>query len=328
MRIERILLTGLLLGALAGVAAASPILHVSSRSIDFGRIDQFQQVREMVLLRNDGTSPLRILKVDSDCGCTAGALGDSVVAPGREVSMEISFSSRDYQGPQEKSVTIKTNDPAEPTVRISVRADVVPYVKVSSERIRFPTVKKGQGAGEKIRFSAEKGFGLTIASVGDGGEFVTTRVERDPDPKEEAYWLHVDLKTDAPAGPFRKQIDVETGGRLKRTFHVIVTGQIQSYFILRGEPRVVIPAVPKGQSSVAEALITCEGNKPYELLAVETSLPFLRGEIVKKDSSNYSVRIQLAIDAPAGPFRGGVRVRTSDPNQPVLEMMVQGLVRG
>lgn len=317
----------LLLG-LTGAAAAAPILHVSKRVVDFGKIDQFQQVREKVTLRNDGTAPLRILKVDTDCGCTAGALTDSLIPPGRETPIEIAFSSKDYQGPQEKTVTIKTNDPAEPTFRITVRADVVPYVRVSDERIRFATVKKGEAASQKIRFSAEKGFGLKIESVSEGGEFLATRVEADPNPKEEAFWLHVSLKADAPAGPFRKVIDVDTGGKVKRTFHIVTTGQIQSYFMLRGEARIVVPTVPQGKTSVAEVVITCDGSKPYELLAVESSLPFLRGEIHKKDASNFAVRIQLATDAPAGPFRGGIRVKTSDPDQPTIEMMVQGMVRG
>lgn len=328
MKLQQMLCAILVAALPAAIAGASPLLHISNRAVDFGRIDQFQQVREKLTIRNDGTSPLRILKIDSDCGCTAGALSDSLILPGREVSIEIAFSSKDYQGPQDKTITIKTNDPAEPTLRIAVRADVVPYVRVSDERARFATVKLGESATQKIRFSSEKGFGLKIESVGDGGEYLATRVEADPSAKEEAFWLHLTLKPDAPAGPFRKVIDVDTGGKVKRTFHIVATGQVQSYFVLRGEPRIVIPSVPQGKSSVGEALFTCDGTKPYELLGVETSLPFLRGEVLKRDASNYAVRVQLATDAPAGPYRGGVRVKTSDPNQPIIEIMVQGMVRG
>ena len=308
--------------------AIGPLLRISEREINFGRVDQFQQVRQKIIVRNEGDAPLVIMKIDTDCGCTAAVMADSVIAPGREAPVEIAFSTGDRQGEQHKTVTIKTNDPAEPTVRINVISDVVPYVRLSDERVRFAPVHAGEVKTERVRLAADSGFGLKVKSVEPGEPFFTTKAEPDPSADEEAFFVSMTLLPDAPAGPFRKTIDVETTGRVPRTFHLIVTGQILSYFIVKGEPRVILPVVPAGKPSMGSVMIECDGTKEYRLLSVDVSVPFLKGEIVEKKQNAYAVQVSLAPDAPVGAFRGTVIVHTGDPKQPQIEMMVQGMVRG
>ncbi len=80
-------------------AGTGPILRISAREVDFGRVEQFQTFDRQILLGNEGDAPLRILKVESSCGCTVAVPSDSIVMPGREVRLDVSFRLQGRQRP-------------------------------------------------------------------------------------------------------------------------------------------------------------------------------------------------------------------------------------
>jgi hypothetical protein len=126
-----------------GRAAKGPILQISDREVDFGRVEQFSTLEHQVLLGNEGDAPLRILKVETSCGCTVAIPSDSVVFPGRETKLNVTFQTKDVSGKQEKRIVLRTNDPAEPTVNIMVRADVRTLVRLSEDLVSFETIQLG-----------------------------------------------------------------------------------------------------------------------------------------------------------------------------------------
>jgi hypothetical protein len=303
-----------------------PLLRISERKIDFGTVNQFQQLHHPLTLRNEGDSILRILKIDTSCGCTAGVPADSIVPPGKEVQIDVAFSTREYEGPQEKTLTIHTNDPGEPLVRVTVVADVKAYVRMDPTIIHFDPVHRGETASQKIRFSADKGFGLTIGNI-DGGEdhFKITK-EPAKSSNEEAIDLVFTLRTDAPPGQFRSIMKIKTKGKIERTFDLLATGDVISYFVVGSDVRVRMPTMADGKSATAHVPITCDGDKPYKLSAVVSDLPYLTAKLVQ-NVKDYDVVLAVDPKAPAGDYLGKVDIKTTDPAQPVIQLLVKGYVR-
>ncbi len=69
--------------------------------------------------RNAGTAPVRIVAVQTSCGCTTAALTKEVYAPGEGGDLRVTYRFGGQVGAQEKTVTVTTSDaPDAPTVLV------------------------------------------------------------------------------------------------------------------------------------------------------------------------------------------------------------------
>ncbi len=313
-------------GPICRAGTTGPLLRISERKIDFGTVPQFQQLHHPLVLGNDGDAPLRILKIDTTCGCTAAIPSDSIVPPGKEVKIDVTFNTREYEGEQTKTLTLHTNDPAEPVVRIDVVADVKPYVRMDPTVIRFDPVHRGATPTMKVRFSADPGFGLTIGEIVGGEDRLAVKKEPERTSKEEAVNLYFTIRPDAPPGQFRAIIKIKTLGKIARTFDLLAMGDVISYFVLGTDARVQMPTAKDGQGATSRVAITCDGTKPYKLTEVTSNLPFLTGNLAQ-NGKGYDLVISVDPQAPGGDYMAKLEVKTTDPAQPVIQLVVKGYVR-
>jgi hypothetical protein len=304
-------------------------MRLSERKVDFGRVEQHKQLLHDITLRNEGDAPLVIFKIDSDCGCTAAMPSDSIIRPGEKVVLKVSYSTKMYKGPQKKTITLHTNDPAEPKAYIKVHADVHPFIRFDRDRIRFPTIGPGETRTERIRVSADKGTNLKIVDVQGSEEIFTwSATQAEGTDKEEVFWLDLTIREDAPVGAFRRTLVLHATGPPIDKVDFTVIGVIQSYFLVDNDARIMLPTAVKGRAAEGKLSISCDGSKPYELLGVESSVPFLAGEIVPDGENAYTLRIVVKEDAPPGRFQEMLKVKTTDPLQPLIDIRVRGQVRG
>ena len=84
-----------------------PLIRLDERRWDVGRVPQNSAFRHSFRLRNDGTAPLVIQKVETDCGCTAAMYRDTVIAPGASSALDLQFDSRDCEGEVQRVVVLK-----------------------------------------------------------------------------------------------------------------------------------------------------------------------------------------------------------------------------
>jgi Protein of unknown function (DUF1573) len=125
-----------LLAALAPASAqdakkevAGPRLVVQPASFDFGKAVQNKTLNKEFSIRNFGTADLVIENVSTTCGCTAALLADKVIKPGSTTPLRVSLETRTYSGKVERTVLLRSNDPAASTVEVKVSVLVVPPEK-------------------------------------------------------------------------------------------------------------------------------------------------------------------------------------------------------
>ena len=69
--------------------------------------------------RNAGSAPVRIVAVQTSCGCTTAALAKEIYAPGESGDLRVTYRFGGQVGAQEKTVTVTTSDaPDAPTVLV------------------------------------------------------------------------------------------------------------------------------------------------------------------------------------------------------------------
>ncbi len=91
----------------------------------FGEITDGMQVQHIYKVKNTGTAPLFITKVDASCGCTAPSYPKKPISPGETGDVTIAFNSTNRPGSQRKEVTVFSNA-AEPQIKLTFDADVKP----------------------------------------------------------------------------------------------------------------------------------------------------------------------------------------------------------
>lgn len=104
--------------------AKAPAITLKEKVFDFGSMDQRKTVEHEFVFTNTGKSNLEIRKVRSSCGCTAVSPKEKVIHPGQSSSIKAIFSSGTRIGRQNKSITIITNDPKNPTVIVRLTGNV------------------------------------------------------------------------------------------------------------------------------------------------------------------------------------------------------------
>jgi len=109
--------------------APAPRIAVEPASFDFGRVVPQRTLQRQFSVRNFGSADLDVERVSTTCGCTAALLDDKVVKPGGSAALRVSFETRNYSGKVTRSVLIRSNDPAHPTVELKLQATVIPEPK-------------------------------------------------------------------------------------------------------------------------------------------------------------------------------------------------------
>jgi hypothetical protein len=103
---------------------------------DFGRIKQGETVSYEFIFKNEGTAPLEVRRVATSCGCTAALVSQKEIAPGKEGRLKVSFDSRGYSGQVVKYIYFDSNDPKQPQVELTIKAEIEtgPAAKLELDR--------------------------------------------------------------------------------------------------------------------------------------------------------------------------------------------------
>lgn len=110
-------------GLTAEQLAKAPIADFGNKVYDFGTIKEGEKARNNFRLTNKGKTDLLIRNVKTSCGCTAVKHAD-IVKPGQTIDLTVEFNSRGKRSRQNKSITVITNDPQNPTTTLRIMGTV------------------------------------------------------------------------------------------------------------------------------------------------------------------------------------------------------------
>ena len=103
----------------------APAVTYDSESFDFGDIKPNTKNEHTFNLKNVGKMDLVIRDVKSSCGCTAVSPSKNTVSSGESVPLKVVFDSTGKSGRQNKTITVITNDPRNPTTILRISSNIV-----------------------------------------------------------------------------------------------------------------------------------------------------------------------------------------------------------
>ncbi|HSI10153.1 MAG: DUF1573 domain-containing protein [Rariglobus sp.] len=166
----RFLVLGLLLAPLAQAA-----LVFEQTKVTLEPAKPVDHLDTEFAFKNTGTAAVTVTTITASCGCTVPALEKKDYAAGEKGVLKIRFDVGDRQGPQNRTVTVVTDDGASQTltliVNLPLRSFIVP-------RLLLYRAKDTADKTATITFSQDLPVEITAVTSSDPAFTVTSSVEQ------------------------------------------------------------------------------------------------------------------------------------------------------
>ncbi len=320
----------LLLGILAlpAMSAAqdaepAPLLKVEQSHVDLGIVREGGVYEFRYLLKNEGTAPLIIERVQSTCGCTVAKVDDRNIAPGASVTLHASFDSKRRVGKISKYITVKTNDPQTPITQLSFQAVVEALYQVKPPSgISIVNKRRGDPIRNPVRILAGKpGADVEILEVQFDQPALTYTIEAIIENGFKGKAIKFALDKNAPVGMLSvaTTIKIQTLGE-QATIEFPIMGLVVSDITVRPSRIFEVATNLPGETlRRAQILLRAtDATKPFKIVHIDAgeNLTFKIREV--QPGLEYQLDFSVAPTAKPGPAADTVVIFTDSAEQPII----------
>lgn len=296
-----------------------PVLRVVETSHDLGIIKKGMEFEYAFLFENKGQENLKLLKV---IGKTPGKIQvtmPSIIPPGEKCYVDVIQDSNRIRGPHTLEVIIKTDDPIQPEVLLSVHGYVQWPVEILPKPWALMKVQKGKSETRVLKMVNHTETPLNIKKIEfDEGLF---RVETRELKKGKVIELTVFSQPDAPLGEHRKQIIFHTNIPEASMVHMAAWIKVRDRIFTNlqeldfGELSLDEISDPNITKLTTETVIINGMSTPgFKVLKAECDIDFLKVDlspITKNNIHRVDVYFQPE-KAKKGAFQGALTILTND----------------
>ncbi len=160
--------TSLPVGAsfLGSEGSIGPRILADEPDYKFETTETGSKVTHTFIIRNVGSKPLVITQVQAACGCTTTNSVDRPIEAGGVSEITAVLDLKGRVGPQMSSIAVRSNDPMQPELRLSIAGTAVSSVMIAPESLDFGRITQANPAKAMpvtIRF--DPGFMLKILNT-------------------------------------------------------------------------------------------------------------------------------------------------------------------
>ncbi|MGI8435314.1 MAG: DUF1573 domain-containing protein [Chthoniobacterales bacterium] len=132
---------------------------------------------------NKTAKTINIKNVRTSCGCTVAALKKNSVAPGEAGEVTATFKIGGRTGTQQKAITVETDDPAQPTVGLVLKAVIPETVLVQPPFVAWESGEAAKAKTITVK-AASPEVKIGKLDVTSSNADFTTAVEKGKNPNE------------------------------------------------------------------------------------------------------------------------------------------------
>ena len=133
----------------AGELARAQI-GVAVAAHDFGTVWAGEPLQHAFTIANGGQAPLEITRVVSSCGCTSVGEHPKRIEPGQTGQFAFTMDSRKLRGKFSKTVSIHSNDPRTPILKLTLSGECRHPIEVTPASALFGKVTATQPVSKQI----------------------------------------------------------------------------------------------------------------------------------------------------------------------------------
>ncbi len=252
-------------------APAQPKIWVESTTYDTGVVPNHTKTVKEVPIANKGTAPLKITDVKTTCGCVAAAITDKIVAPDSATTLAITIDPKRIGGfKSKKTLTIFSNDPNNPRLRIDVLTQIEPEFALEPDNIEFGEVQKGAAAEASLilrQLGDEPIEVLDVKPWGSVQGLELSAEEIPPDqwvkPGHREYRIKAKLSPEMSPGFFLGRFKIQTTCKRMPFASSFAKAAIKAFYSIT--PNSVVLHNHRANVQKASATVAVSADRPFEI---------------------------------------------------------------
>jgi hypothetical protein len=301
---------------------------------DFQIVPKGEWIHHEFRIRNEGNAPLELTDVRPACGCTVAEF-DRKIAPGQTGAVKVKVETSSFTGPIAKPISVFTNDPKNPKIELTVKADVKPYLGVEPGYARFIYVQ-----GEDIRpinqvLWSQDGLDFNVVSVKAPYEYVDVKYrearpeERNDEATGRQWTVEVHLDPLAPIGALRDYVEVVLDHPKQKSVRLPLSGFVRPRQHVT--PQEIDFGTVDGGSLPLQRVVTFTNfiTKGIAVTRAETGFDGLQvdvQEVGRKDGHRFELVLTIGPGMPKGEFQSTLKLHITDNQNPVFEVPISGTI--
>jgi hypothetical protein len=320
------------LGAMcvAAQAEGAPKIQFAQTLYDFGKTSQVATVSGVFKFKNAGDAVLKLEPPKPSCGCTVAQLETNTLPPGATGELSFTLNLGLYRTTLEKHIAVRSNDPQNPEVSLTIKADYTPLYDLSPMTLA-PNLAFGvNDATQFTTITRTDGKPLRLERLAPSKPWITAAVEPGAKADEATARIRVAIQRDGPPRRFYEYVQVYAAGQTNTPVSgIYLYGQVMGEVSL--SPEMLYWSLPDAKNTPAqrpEALVTrrltigTADGKAFELKNPQSTLKGLKLELVAKEAGKAYELVARLDELPGSTVSGNVSFETSVAAQSRIEVPV------
>jgi len=324
-----IVVFGVLHGVCFSDTPGAPRAVFVEKTFNFGNVKQGVEVTHKFQVKNEGTAPLLLDRIDFDLpGLTAKFKPE--IPPGGEGFIQVDWNTTSFSGPMDLEATLSSNDPAQPKFTFTLSGSIDPVIEVAPIWGGFISLYADEKKEQTLHIINHEQQPLKISSVEKQGTHFTASLKEVQSGK--SYDLTITVPAGTPPGRYEEALLLHTNHpkfpEVPVGVNVLVMRDLHAFpesVDLKGIDLSILKQNPKLIDNLFENVIVENRRGDFEIKSIQTDVPFLK--ITQAPPSGKSSRFKLDIQvlkeklAP-GKISGSIRVATSVKEFPEITIPV------
>jgi hypothetical protein len=298
----------------------APQLKLDTSSYTIDVTSSGQNIEKVFTLFNLGSKPLALEVEGTSCGCVGATLSTKTLAPSQGGTLTFKMQA-DNWGSKTEYVTLKTNDPNQPT--LTVEAKMPPTVVPSPALL---TVKTAEGEVAKRYVSLKMPHGAFLESVSAMQPFILTQIlEKTPINGGSVQRVAVSVTAAAPSGTFKDNLTFRLKDAPASQIVVPIQGVVEED-VQVDSSQFFLGQIAVGSTRRKTVLVQSHSNKTFRIQTSQTSSQHVKVQATPGvAASSHAVEIIVQADGKIGSvLQENVRLTLSTGR--ILEISITGMV--
>jgi hypothetical protein len=228
----------------------APKLTFEKLVYNFGDVNPNSKQICVFNFKNTGSDVLKIIDVNSSCGCTITKLLKNEYAPGESGSLGVGYTVESYLGEPTKPIYVFSNDPTNPKIELNIKAKITAAIDYEP-RVLTLSLKQPNGGCPDLTVTSLDKQPFAITSFKSTSNCITAEFDSAKDTKH-VLKLKVNLDTleSIEDGTFEIEFDHPLCNKIGGTFKAPArfTATPKSITILQAKPETITKKVTVSSS--------------------------------------------------------------------------------
>lgn len=273
-----------------GVYKDGPRISISETQYNFGTVYDDEEISHQFMYKNIGSKPLTVLS-RSDCSCTTTILENQITNPGEYGVLKVQFAPKGQNGNVNKSIILKTNDPAHSFLNINLYAHVNKKARIVPEELFYEYSSCDRII--KRHLWIEGGKDLKLQKIISSSNISTkTGVNIKCSDNSVIIPIDVTIKPKMISVETNSYIYIETNlDEIKKKLVKVV--QIGKSNLISNQNYIFLGNIPKNKDVIRSIEIYSNNNNNYKIISVKNSSNYVNTNINEMRKGHYVLTLRV-----------------------------------